>query len=195
MTTNVSELIPVGFDRLSSLFLELRSYQSPSELHGLLCGQCCAGFRLTRNDWLAMVVEHMAISQPLESDVKSTLFQLYDDTLAQLKSEYYYFQPLLPDDDEPLGQRAQVIGQWCQGFLGGYGLSGRAADELSEEATSILKDFASIAQIAFDDLDESESSEKDFFEICEYLRIAALMLFGEHNEPDGATEKSTAQLH
>lgn len=195
MTTNVSELIPVGFDRLSSLFLELQSYQSPSELHGLLCGQYCAGMSLARNDWLTMAVEHMAISQSLESDAKSTLFQLYDDTLAQLKSECYYFQLLLPDDDEPLEQRAQVVGEWCQGFLGGYGLSGRVTGDLSGEATHILQDFVSIAQIEFDDLDESESSEKDFFEICEYLRIAALMLFGEHNEPNGATKTSTTQLH
>ncbi len=193
MTTDASGLAPVSFDRLSNLFLELQSYQSPSELHGLLCGQYCAGQRPAHGAWLASAAEHMAVSQALETVAKTVLMQLYDETLAQLQSEDYSFQPLLPDDDEALEQRTQALGQWCQGFLSGYGLSGRSQDDLSEEAASILTDFANIAQVQFDDLEDSESSEKDFLEVSEYLRMATLMLFGECSEAEASV--TTGPLH
>ena len=195
MITEMSERAPVSFDRLNNLFFELQSDESLSELHGLLCGQCCAGLRPGHNAWLAMAIEHMAIDESLASDTKSMLFQLYDDTLTQLQSEEYSFQLLLPDDEEALEQRTQATGQWCQGFLSGYGLSGLTEEDLSEEASSVLKDFSSIAQVAFDGMDESEKAEKDFFEVGEYLRMATLMLFGEQNEAVGATGMSMASVH
>ncbi|GAA4650892.1 YecA family protein [Kistimonas scapharcae] len=193
MTTDASGLAPVSFDRLSNLFLELQSYQSPSELHGLLCGQYCAGQRPAHGAWLSTAAEHMAVSQVLDTAAKSVLIQLYDETLAKLQSEDYSFQPLLPDDDEALEQRTQALGQWCQGFLSGYGLSGRSQNDLSEEAASILADFASIAQVQFDDLEDSESSEKDFLEVSEYLRMATLMLFGECSEAEASA--TSGSLH
>ncbi|WP_211830627.1 UPF0149 family protein [Kistimonas asteriae] len=195
MITDASGPAPVSFDRLSNLFLELQSYQSPSELHGLLCGQYCAGQRPAHGAWLATAAEHMAVTQTLDAATKAVLLQLYDDTLGKLQSEDYSFQPLLPDDDEALGQRTQALGQWCQGFLGGYGLSGRSEGDLSEEVASILTDFASIAQVQFDDLDDSEASEKDFLEVSEYLRMATLMLFGESEDAEAEAGQSTGSLH
>lgn len=67
------------------------------------------------------------------------------------------------------------MGQWCEGFLGGFGLVERSG-ELSEEADSALRDFAAIAQVQTD-LEESEANEVDYMEVMEYVRMAVLMLF------------------
>ena len=78
---------------------------------------------------------------------------------------------LLPSDDAPLAERAVALGQWCQGFLAGFGLT--AGDRaLSSEAMEVLQDLSAIAQIQ-DSLEESEDGETDYMEVMEYLRGAA----------------------
>ena len=94
---------------------------------------------------------------------------------------------MLPDDEQPLLQRAQAMGQWCQGFLTGFGLT--AGDRaLSGEAVEVLEDLASIAQVE-EALEESEDGESDFMEVMEYLRVAPLLLFAECAAPLAAENK------
>ena len=69
------------------------------------------------------------------------------------------------------------MGQWCQGFLSGFGLT-RRAYSLSDEANEVLRDLAAIAQVQ-DALEESEDGESDYMEVMEYLRVAPLLLFTE----------------
>jgi len=84
---------------------------------------------------------------------------------------------LLPSDDAPLGERAIALGQWCQGFLAGFGLTARDT-ALSTEAMEVLQDLAAIAQVQ-DALEESDDGENDYMEVMEYLRVAPLLLFTE----------------
>ena len=77
---------------------------------------------------------------------------------------------LLPDDETPLADRAAALGQWCQGFLGGFGLTAREG-ALSGEAVEVLQDLASIAQVQ-SALEDSEDGETDYMEVMEYLRVA-----------------------
>ncbi|WP_032672962.1 UPF0149 family protein, partial [Pseudomonas syringae] len=88
---------------------------------------------------------------------------------------------LLPGDDEPLTERAAALGQWCQGFLAGFGLA-IGEKVLGSEAKAVLEDLAAIAQVQ-DALEESEDGETDFMEVMEYMRVAPLLLFTEFNEP------------
>jgi len=84
---------------------------------------------------------------------------------------------LLPTDDAPLTERAAALGQWCQGFLHGFGVNASGL-ELSTDAKEVLQDLAAISQVQ-DALEESEDGEGDYMEVMEYLRVAPLLLFTE----------------
>ena len=84
---------------------------------------------------------------------------------------------LLPSDDVPLAERAAALGEWCQGFLAGFGLNYRD-NALSLEGKEVLNDLAAISQVQ-DALEESEDGEGDYMEVMEYLRVAPLLLFTE----------------
>ena len=131
-------------------------------------------------------------SAPGEAD-RVLLIQLHDATLAQLTDSGFALTLLLPDDEAPIEQRAQALGQWCEAFLGGFGLVARE-QPLSEEAESVLADFAAIAQVQTD-LDESEANEVDFMEVMEYARMAVLMLFSECQPADQSQGQPPASLH
>ncbi|MCY1446198.1 hypothetical protein D9M71_627500 [compost metagenome] len=94
---------------------------------------------------------------------------------------------LLPDDEAPLAERAAALGQWCQGFLGGFGLTAREG-ALSGEAVEVLQDLASIAQVQ-SALEDSDDGENDYMEVMEYLRIAPLLLFTECAKPAAPAPK------
>lgn len=94
---------------------------------------------------------------------------------------------LLPSDDAPLAERAAALGQWCQGFLGGFGLTAREG-ALSGEAVEVLQDLASIAQVQ-SALEDSDDGESDYMEVMEYLRVAPLLLFAECAKPAAPAAK------
>jgi uncharacterized protein YgfB (UPF0149 family) len=88
---------------------------------------------------------------------------------------------LLPGDETALAERAVALGQWCQGFLAGFGQNAGGL-ELSVEAKEVLQDLVAISQVQ-DALEESEDGESDYMEVMEYLRVAPLLLFTELAKP------------
>ncbi|WP_281645674.1 UPF0149 family protein [Parendozoicomonas sp. Alg238-R29] len=188
MSEAKTRLEPFSFDKLADLFVEVRSMTPPSQLHGLLCGQLCAGLRPDHKSWLDAAAEQMATSDEMSVRVRAGLVDFYDVVLGDISASDLSFSLLLPESDETVGQRTDALGQWCSGFLSGFGAAGVIGSKLSEEATGVLNDLAQIAQVQADDLEESEDSEKDFFEVCEYVRMATLMLFGESQENKAVQE-------
>ncbi|CAM3426869.1 UPF0149 family protein [Parendozoicomonas haliclonae] len=188
-STDSSQGVGFSFDRLGDLFVEARSFTSPSQLHGLLCGQLCAGLRPSQKSWLDAAASQMSCAEELPVNVRSGLVDLYDVVLADLDSEDLSFKPMLPEADTTVGQRAEALGQWCSGFISGFGMAGIARDKLSEEASGVITDLAQISLVSTDELEESEESEKDFFEVCEYVRMAALMLFNEFQDSQDKKEQ------
>ncbi len=181
------------YDRFDQLFRQLDAAGYPAELHGHLVGRLSAGSRLEHGIWLDVAREVMdGRGSPSEAD-RVLLIQLYDATLAQLMGSGFELVLLLPDDETPIEQRAQALGQWCEGFLGGFGLAARE-HPLSEEAEGVLADFAAIAQVQTD-LEESEANEVDFMEVMEYARMAVLMLFSECQPADQNQVQPPASLH
>jgi len=113
--------------------------------------------------------------------VRSALIGLQEMVKGELTSDDMTVVLLLPSDDAPLAERAAALGQWCQGFLAGFGLNSRDSSALSVEATEVLQDLAAIAQVQ-DALEESDDGESDYMEVMEYLRVAPLLLFTETNK-------------
>jgi hypothetical protein len=181
------------FDRYAQLCNDLGASVLPAELHGHLVGRLSAGARYDHGTWLNVVQELLDARVSLPEAAKVQVIQLYDASLAELAGSGFDITLLLPDDNAAVDRRTQALGQWCEGFLGGFGLVERS-NELSEEADSALHDFAAIAQVQTD-LEESEANEVDFMEVMEYVRMAVLMLFSEC-QPDADSEiKPPASLH
>ncbi|WP_426415115.1 UPF0149 family protein [Aestuariirhabdus sp. LZHN29] len=181
------------FDDLCNLFVELESCNAPAELHGIICGQLAAGKRLSANDWIALAVEQMQLSE-LPDEARGMLQELYDQTLKQLLGGEFGLRLLLPDEEDEMPIRAEALGQWCSGFLGGFGLANPKAGVLGEEVVSVLEDLAEIAQIQLD-LEESEENEVSLMEVSEYVRMGVMVVYTECNPDAPIIKPSTPSLH
>jgi uncharacterized protein YgfB (UPF0149 family) len=148
---------------------------SPAELHGLLLGRSCAGAGFEVEPWLTDAADLLAA--PAEDNVRQALIGLQEMVKGELTSDDMTVVLLVPSDESPLPERAAALGEWCQGFLAGFGLTARDT-ALSSEAMEVLQDLAAIAQIQ-DALEESEDGEGDYMEVMEYLRVAPLLLYTE----------------
>ncbi|MDH4656080.1 YecA family protein [Pseudomonas sp. JS3066] len=158
---------------------------SPAELHGMLLGRSCAGAGFEPEPWLEDAAELLG-SAP-QDNLRQALIGLQEMVKSELTGTEMAVVLLLPSDDAPLAERAAALGQWCQGFLGGFGLTAREG-ALSGEAVEVLQDLASIAQVQ-SALEESDDGESDYMEVMEYLRVAPLLLFAECARPAAPAAK------
>ncbi|THG81147.1 UPF0149 family protein [Pseudomonas sp. A-1] len=148
---------------------------SPAELHGLLLGRTCAGAGFDPDLWLAAAAELLDAAP--DERLRQALLGLQAMVRSELEGGELSLVLLLPADEAPLAERAAALGQWCQGFLAGFGLTAREG-KLSAEAGEVLQDLAAIARIE-ESLEESEDAENDYMEVMEYLRVAPLLLLSE----------------
>ena len=187
------------FDDIANVLVSEGVHEiSPTELHGLLSGCLVAGARPDPAAWLQLAANFLEIGDFSQEASKARMFDLFQQSLAQLDATVLAFELMLPDDDELLSLRAASLGQWCQGFLSGFGQYGKQTDDsLSQESREVLADLSQITQIVADD-DDSDESESNLMEVTEYVRMAALMLFAECNQAaadDAAAPASPQTLH
>lgn len=190
MTLEVNETL-LGFDEIANLMVaEEAMTVSPSELHGLLAGQLASGARLAGDVWLTSAADLLDLASGfVHEDTKVGLLALYDQTLGQFESDSLEFTLMQPDDDASLSQRVSSLGSWCQGFMSGFGYQGKQTDQtLSSEAKDALNDLSQIAQVE-SEVEEDESAESDLYELQEYVRMAALMIFTECNMPEEGSDQ------
>lgn len=162
---------------------------SPAELHGLLLGRSCGGAGFEAEPWLTDAAELLGDSLP--DNLRQALIGLQEMVRGELTGTEMAVVLLLPTDETALPERAAALGEWCQGFLQGFGTA--VGDQaLSSEAVEVLQDLASIAQVQ-DALEESEDGETDYMEVMEYLRVAPLLLFTECGKT--APAQSKPSLH
>ncbi|OEY65671.1 UPF0149 family protein [Marinobacter sp. X15-166B] len=183
----------LGFEEWANVFTEHQAFSHPSELHGVLCGRFAAGGRINDQDWLSMVCEHMGVPlQTLEESPQLAGFmaQAYADTLQLMQRDDLSFHPLLPDDDYPLEQQLQALSAWIRGFLEGMALvAGESLGNAPDEIRELIEDMVAISQVS-DAEEDSEEGNQQLTEIIEYVRLGALAVFTEFNEPDTRTDSS-----
>lgn len=181
----------LSFDDYCNLLLPFGALNSPSELHGLLCGKLCGGARLSGDEWLQSAWEFLEVTETPDGQANDEVANLMKVTLAQLDSGNYDFQLMLPDDDTDLEQRTQALSEWCHGFLGGFGSAGIDPEaKFSSDNADALRDMAAIVQAAVDDEQEEEDQEADYFDLVEYVRVVAMNFYAEHYQDD-----ESATLH
>lgn len=168
----------VEFDDLDDLTHRLKLATAPSELHGSVCGFLAGGGRFGRQSVLAVL--HLDGDGPAPSAADGALLErLSRQAATQLADPELGFEPLLPEDDRPLPERAEATVEWCRGFLGGFGLAGADAHaKLSDEAQEVLRDLATIAASNLDFGDEAED-EDALIEVHEFVRVGAMLLHAE----------------
>ena len=153
-----------------------------SELHGVLTGLVCAGIEFEDQGYVTILNDLFNDGDGIPKAVKAALKQMYNELWTSILDDSYSFNLLLPDDDDTMAERGHALSTWVQGFNLGFGLQQKDTPVVSEDVKEVLTDFGEIANLS-DEMEEDEDTEQAYFEICEYVRISALLCFSELATP------------
>ncbi len=155
-----------------------RAELGAAECHGLLCGMLCGVDEQAPQRWLDEVLGPGGRVQKDGDECRNELLRVLTETVRTLCSGQCNFVPLLPDDNAGLEVRSEALAEWCSGFLYGIGSAGDIEARLSKDALEVLSDFSEVTRLR-NDAEESESSEADYSEIVEYMRVGVMLIFEE----------------
>lgn len=173
----------------------LDAEMSVAECHGILTGWLCAAHGLTREQWLGHVAPDLAAGDVLAQEAADTLEGLRQAVVAQLNDALLDFQPLLPADDQPLAERVEALGEWCQGYLLGMSLGGlKDVAKMPGDSGEALRDLVQLSRAGSYEVGEEEEDEEAYTELLEYVRTAVLLVNEELN-PTRAAPQVDPTLH
>ncbi len=164
---------PLDYDQLKSALHALNTDDTISSAHGILCGFACVKPDLSLDDWLNEVLVSIDLNNLNEKSAHEELAQIFNETLSQLNDETLDFQLLIADEDSRLGEQANTLFEWCQGYLVGLGL--QKISTTDEDALELIKDFSEISQLDANVLD-TEQNAQDLNEIIEFVRMGTLLI-------------------
>ena len=170
----------VTFREIASVLEDAGSQVVAAEGHGCLCGALCSSPDYSLERWIEELIAIDPDETTTELEPNAPLRLLFADTVRALRGDEMQFEPLLPDDDEPLERRATALAQWCQGFLYGFG-TGRPIREadLNAQVNEILRDVTHIAAASVDVGAAGEDEEEAYTEVLEYLRVGVQLIHDE----------------
>ncbi len=172
---------------------ESRALTDAAEAHGTLTGALCAAGAYRLEDWLAEILPEDALA----AGHNATLRALYEDTCVALASTLMQFEPLLPDDAQPLMQRTEALTLWCNGFIYGLGVSSAHDPErLPGDAGEIVRDLSQIMHAGVNEADGLEANEAALAELIEFVRVGVQVIFedlGALRSPASASEATLQQ--
>lgn len=179
-------MLQVTFAEVAQVLEGVDSTVAPAEAHGCLCGALCARADYPLELWLE---ELLPVGQVGDELSRAALAQLYEDTLAALRGDQMAFEVLLPRDELALAARAEVLSQWCQGFLYGFGIAAEVDHQqaLPVNVTEILNDLSHIGRASVElEADDNEEEEVAYAEVVEYVRVGVQLIHDElaaHRQP------------
>lgn len=176
----------VDHDALDDVLKRCGASWNAAQTHGLLTGRLAIAGVAAGPDWLIQVLEGTDENNAVRLECQKTLDTLYQSTFWQLSERLSEFVPLLPDDDSDAENRTTAMAHWCEGFLHGL-VSAKHGDELrnrlaAEPLADIIRDMLQITRAEFDDAADEETNETAYFELVEYLRVAAQLAYEELSE-------------
>jgi hypothetical protein len=148
-----------------------------AEAHGSLCGALCSMSPYRVQDWINEILPDGAT---LSDESSAMIEKVFTATATSFGEQGMEFEPLLPDDEQPLNGRANALALWCTGFLYGLG-TGHISDleALNGEVGEIVRDFTEISRASGDEAEADESNEQAYAELVEFIRVAAQVVFEE----------------
>lgn len=169
-----------AFDDFSHVLAQADAFTSPSEIHGVLCGFVCTGRRINGEYWLDSLLKQLEAQVAPAAQRQKMVISLYDAAWRQLVSMDPQFNLLLPGEQRSLGERAEALSNWCQGFLYGLGVTGHLVEDLaSEEAHEALRCMTELAKLDFNDIEVNEMDQIAYTGVVEYIRSAVMVLYSE----------------
>lgn len=188
-------MLAATYDEFELVLRNARALPEPAEAHGTLAGALCSSRDYGLMEWLREILpEDSTDADALQSSVLQNVYAQMVRTLVGGDAD---FQPMLPDDEAPLTERADALSLWCQGFLYGLG-SGTTSDpgQVSVEAREIIQDFTEITHVGVEAGDDLEENEVAFAEVLEFVRVGAQLLFVELAPARGAeAAPGAASIH
>lgn len=183
--SDTASAIDLKFEDLAALFVKLGSTLSPTYLHGSIAGVLSAGKRMTQEDWVDWAFDLIGASEEIEEAHVTIVQGLYFKTLRELEDEGLAFALLLPDEETPMTDRLLALSEWAGSFLGAFGATGVVKETSDMPATlqEILEDLSEIAQVDAESASDAGTAEEDFMAVAEHVRVSALTVFLEYNEP------------
>lgn len=163
---------------------------SGSELHGMMCGYLCAGAASEGDAYLRALTSSKKDKSTRAAAL--AIFEVYTISQQQLGNFDFGFELLLPDENEPLIDRAQAFSEWCEGFTQSMAIAGISVEQFQEEESQeALHHLQEFAQLDYESLEVEEEDEKALMEVSEYARMAVLRLYGDlkaSNSGHGSTK-------
>jgi uncharacterized protein YgfB (UPF0149 family) len=170
-------LADIRFKDFEDILATAGSLADAAEAHGSLCGALCSMSPYRMQDWINEILPDGAA---LSDESAAMIERVFTATASSFGEQGMEFEPLLPDDEQPLNGRANALALWCTGFLYGLG-RGHIADleALGGDVGEIVRDFTEISRASGDDADSDESNEQAYTELVEFIRVAAQVVFEE----------------
>ncbi len=178
------------FDDLNEVLSQTGSEFGAAETHGTVCGLICVGQAVQGLSWLEGILGVSEYGDKMAQLGREHVIAVYTGCSEQLHTMDFQFDLMLPDDEASLTDRSVALGEWCRGFINGLGSAEKRIGSRSADVEDALTHFEQIAEIDYEELATSEEDEKDFTDVCEYVRLAVLMIFAEFTEKaaEGAAE-------
>lgn len=175
-----------SFDLINEGLRRAEAATDAAEAHGSLCGLLCGLGNEGRSTWLADTLADAQANESVAQQTTRLLEALAASTRAALEGAEMTFQPLLPDDDEPLVERVDCLAQWCQGFNHGLFVAARIGDAEAElgsgHTAEIVRDFGEMAQVSVGDEEADADGEAAYAELVEYVRVSVQLVYEELSE-------------
>ncbi len=167
----------IRFKDFEDVLATAGSLADAAEAHGSLCGALCSMSPYKMQDWVNEILPDGAA---LSDESSAMLERVFTATATSFGEQGMEFEPLLPNDEQPLNGRANALALWCTGFLYGLG-TGHISDleALNGDVGEIVRDFTEISRATGDDADGDESNEQAYAELVEFIRVAAQVVFEE----------------
>lgn len=167
-----------SYQDLSQLLSAAYVDSSVSEVHGILCGLLCGKAVDVFPAWVEAVFTDHDPQDVTVAECRDAMDALMKETSMQLEQAGLELALLLPADDAQPDSRAIAIRDWSQGFLYGFGLTGRQPESLlSQDAGEALRDFTEISRIDVEEMGEEYEAEEALTQLEEYLWVAALLIY------------------
>lgn len=176
---------------------QLGADMEAAECHGLLVGMLCAKNNLEPLEWLRVLAPEFDAQDLLQKQARDVLIQLHGSTLNGLSNSNMEFQLIIGEDNDPLEQRIEMLGDWCQGFLLGMARQGWSDyARLPGEASEIVQDIVEISNaVSYTLEDDAEENENTYMQLVEYLRTGVLLVNEVLNPTQAAPITEQRTLH
>lgn len=169
------------YDRLQAA-LDLAGLEmSPSEIHGMVCGEICRQLRIAGAADFPVLLGMSGPASAAERSVLSLVDEMMEQSHQALDAGMQ-FALLLPDDDASIAERTAAVADWARGFavalLRGSELT---PESLDGDSTEVVQDLMKISEARPGG--NSEEDERALTELEEYMRVGVQLVF-EELQPD-----------